>query len=627
MSKLIAIDNGHGLNTAGKRTPTMPNGKVVHEWEFNHATAKKLDASLKRCGFRTLMVSDTSADTALQTRATRANAAGADAFCSIHYNANTGRWGTWGGIETLYSQGSSNGKKLADLVQKELISATGLRNRGAKARNNLWVLNQTRMPAILPECGFMDNKQEAALMLDNNYQNKVAEAITKGICAYFGVKYVSPSGTPSKPTPTPNKPSTGSSVYYGEKSPHNTKPAITQLQNDLISLGYSFGKWGADGSFGPTTKATVIKFQKDNGLKQDGLAGTSTLAKIQELKNKKKVSLYRIRSTWADASSQKGAYESLESAIEVCDQYKGYHVYDESGTQVYPKKAAPTPNETKYYRVRKSWADVQGQKGAFEELEGAITRAKANPGYKVYDHTGKIVYEEETETKPVPKPQPPIENKTSITGASIATAEQMAKILLEKNPKPKIFIPALEYCQLFLDEGHIENIKGDVAFCQAMKETGWLRFGGQVLPEQNNFSGIGATNNSPVGKGAWFKDAKEGIRAQIQHLKAYANTEPIVSKINVDPRFHLVKRGVAPNWTDLNGRWAVPGPTYGQDILKMHDELTKVKVVEPTKPVDNENNLVKLRNEISQLKQIIVENKKEIKNLEQKIASARNILG
>lgn len=59
----------------------------------------------------------------------------------------------------------------------------------------------------------------------------------------------------------------------------------------------------------------------------------------------------------------------------------------------------------------------------------------------------------------------------------------------------------------------------------------------------------------------------------------------------------------------------------------MHDELTKVKVVEPTKPADNENNLVKLRNEISQLKQIIVENKKEIKNLEQKIASARNILG
>lgn len=409
MSKLIAIDNGHGINTPGKRTPKMDNGRMIHEWEFNHPTAKKLNVALKRCGFRTLMVSDTSADTKLQTRTQRANAANADAFCSIHYNAYRSRWGTHGGIETLYAQGSSAGKRMAELVQKELISATGLRNRGAKARNNLWVLNQTKMPAILPECGFMDNKSEAALMLDNGYQTKVAEAITKGICAYFGVKYIFPSGTPSR---VPNKPVTD--VHYGVNSPHNTTSAVKQLQQDLISLGYSFGKYGADGSFGPTTRATVIKFQRDNKLAADGVAGKATLAKINELKNKKKEpsikkEYYRVRSTWADAASQKGAFEELKNAIEECDKHKGFHVYNEQGKQVYPKTTNKlTSNDTQYYRVRKSWADVAGQKGAFEELENAIERAKENPGYKVYDHKGAIVYEGEdkVEIKPVPKPTP-----------------------------------------------------------------------------------------------------------------------------------------------------------------------------------------------------------------------------
>lgn len=114
--------------------------------------------------------------------------------------------------------------------------------------------------------------------------------------------------------------------------------------------------------------------------------------------------------------------------------------------------------------------------------------------------------------------------------------------------------------ELFLEEG----IRGDIAFCQSIKETGWFRFGGQVLPEQNNFAGIGATNNSPVGKGAWFKTARDGVRAQIQHLKAYANDEALVNP------FGLVTRGAADNqWTGLNGRWAVPG----ESILALWEEM------------------------------------------------------
>lgn len=137
----------------------------------------------------------------------------------------------------------------------------------------------------------------------------------------------------------------------------------------------------------------------------------------------------------------------------------------------------------------------------------------------------------------------------------------------------KLSVPLMMLAELFLEEGTIEGIRGDIAFCQSIKETGWFRFGGQVLPEQNNYAGIGATNNSPVGKGAWFKTARDGVRAQIQHLKAYANDEALVNPC-IDPRFGLVTRGAAGNmWTGLNGRWAVPGDGYGESILALWEEM------------------------------------------------------
>ena len=137
-------------------------------------------------------------------------------------------------------------------------------------------------------------------------------------------------------------------------------------------------------------------------------------------------------------------------------------------------------------------------------------------------------------------------NTIAIEGVTAANFKQMAKSLKSKNSSPKIKISVEDLAKLFIEEGQKENIRGDIAFCQSMHETGWLKYGGLVLPEQNNYSGIGATNNSAVGKGAWFKDPREGVRAQIQHLKAYANTLPLNSP-NVDPRFHLVRRGIAPN--------------------------------------------------------------------------------
>lgn len=180
---------------------------------------------------------------------------------------------------------------------------------------------------------------------------------------------------------------------------------------------------------------------------------------------------------------------------------------------------------------------------------------------------------------------------TPITGAQTLSAEALSKYLLKNNPNPRINCTPLELATLFIKEGLALNIRGDIAFCQSIHETGWFKYGGQVLPEQNNYAGIGATNNSPVGKGAWFDTPEIGVRAQIQHLFAYATKETIIVSRIVDPRFNLVTRGIAPNWEDLNGRWAVPGTTYGQTILKgfenavaFADTLPKPVIVPETPP-------------------------------------------
>lgn len=193
MSRKVFISNGHGLNTPGKRTPPFPKtGKVIKEWEFNYPTAKALEGKTKNQGYETIMVSDTSNDTPLSTRTGIANRNCHDVnkcvYASIHFNAYRSKWGNHGGIETLYNPISKNGKKLAQEVQSKMVKATGLRDRGIKPRKNLAELNRTKMPAIIVECGFMDNLEEANLMLNEAYHETCAQAILEGINSYFGVE-------------------------------------------------------------------------------------------------------------------------------------------------------------------------------------------------------------------------------------------------------------------------------------------------------------------------------------------------------------------------------------------------------------------------------------------------------
>ncbi len=169
---------------------------------------------------------------------------------------------------------------------------------------------------------------------------------------------------------------------------------------------------------------------------------------------------------------------------------------------------------------------------------------------------------------------------TAIMGKAQASAQQMALFCRSKNAAPKLTSCSLEQlAQMFLEEGEAEGVRGDIAFAQSCLETGYFSYGGIVLPTQNNYAGIGALNGNSKGQAAVFPDPRTGVRAQIQHLKAYASAEGL-SNPCVDPRFSLVLRGVAPyvEWLGASDNpqgkgWAVPGKGYGGKIIAILNQI------------------------------------------------------
>ena len=174
----------------------------------------------------------------------------------------------------------------------------------------------------------------------------------------------------------------------------------------------------------------------------------------------------------------------------------------------------------------------------------------------------------------------PFSNDELIMGVSFVKYDQMASYYLSKVGmgvypsdiyKDKGAGTINEFCKTLIAEASFEGVRPEVLFAQVMIETGWLRFGGSVSAGQCNFGGLGSTGSGVAG--ASFDSVGIGLRAQTQHLKAYASTDPLLGDC-VDPRFSMVKRGSAQYLTQLNGKWAVPGKGYGEHITLIARELS-----------------------------------------------------
>ncbi len=148
-----------------------------------------------------------------------------------------------------------------------------------------------------------------------------------------------------------------------------------------------------------------------------------------------------------------------------------------------------------------------------------------------------------------------------IMGHGSTSEFQMMAFLTRENPQARSLFSDLP--TLYREEASAEGVSYDVAFAQMCTETDFLRFGRGMQPSQNNFGGLGDISGTP--DGAFFTSARLGVRAHIQHLKAYASTEPLANDI-VDPRFGFVPRGSAEEVQRLTGRWS-DDPNYGDKVI------------------------------------------------------------
>ena len=202
MTKIIGLDAGHGLNTAGKRTPDG-----IREWTLNDRVRDMIVKILEAYDVKIIHTDNNEGkiDESLISRRNMYVNKKVDAFVSIHHNAHLGKWGSANGVE-IYTDinPTAKDKELAKLIYSNLPKYTGLKGRGIK-QADFTVINQDKIPAVLVEGGFMDNKADHKVITSSKGQEAYAKAVAEGLIQFLGLKKKT-AQKPSTPSNTGFKP-------------------------------------------------------------------------------------------------------------------------------------------------------------------------------------------------------------------------------------------------------------------------------------------------------------------------------------------------------------------------------------------------------------------------------------
>ncbi len=565
--KIVVFDAGHGINTAGKRTP---DGE--REWTFNNKVTLSAIKQLNTyAGVKVYRTDDPTGktDVSLTARTNKANKLGANVLVSIHHNANTGKWGTWTGTETYTYLGKwADAEKLAKIVQGRLVKAYGLRDRGTK-KKDLHMLRESKMTAILTEGGYMDSTIDIKKLRDGKVLEKAGIAIADGVAEFLGLK--------KKAVTSPSKPSnpTTTNLYRVRKTWADDKSQIGAFADKQNAIDLAKSKSG-------------YKVFDKNGKQVYPVTSTSTPIQKKEL--------YRVRKTWKDEKTQAGAFSDLVNAKALANQKvkDGYKVFDSNGKVVYTPKQPSVTHTVKKGETLWSISQKYGVKVDAIKKDNGLKSDVISIGQKLTIKDSDTPKQNDTGKDGENKEQKPQEKEEinkdsgsekeddkngnredhsghhSIIGKSFVKASKMAEFVKVKNPYAKDID---EIAKAFISVGDKYGVRGDIAFCQSIIETGWFKFDGgtAVTYDQHNYCGLGVTQ---IGlKGNAFETIEDGVTAQIQHLFAYASKEDIPDgEALLDPRFKYVTRGIAPHWEDLNMRWAM-NDNYGQHILSIYEQL------------------------------------------------------
>ena len=561
---VIALDPGHGGSDPGA------GAYGLREKDLNWKIAQACKSKLESLGYFDVVLTRSENECpGLTERVHRAVNAGARAFVSIHINSGGGTGSeVWipNKASYLYNETHAVSEDLAnDILSK--ITALGLVNRGVKWRDNTvgdtypdgslsdyyTVINEARncgIPGIIVEHAFVDNANDAGKLASDAFLRSLGQADAEGIAKKFsfGVGGVNVSASSV---------SVGQKVTFSADVSGNTSGL---RYNYVWRQGSGWSNWGStvkdkgsmtkdsSGSFIPkkagtyevwvdvanaggytiTTEAFKIRVV-DSAWSASGTSAPSKATVGQEVRFSAKVS--------GDASGLRYNYVWQRG-----DGWSDWGSTTKGGGK--PTSAASgsfTPKSPGTYHV---WVDVVGPDGY------TVTTSEARVAVSGYTIMGSSSMTPERLSAGYRSAVGDIYPSGTYLGKGASTIDEFSRIVCE--------------------EARAEGVKPEVLFAQAMYETGWLRFGGSVKAEQCNFGGLGAVNASA--SGATFENVRIGLRAQVQHLKAYASTEPLRGEC-VDPRFGLVARGSAPYVEQLSGKWAVPGIGYGSGIVSVIGRL------------------------------------------------------
>ncbi len=230
----VALNAGHYLFTAGKRCLASLDPNETREWWLNNRICDKVEQKLSAYeGYELIRIDDTlgTKDYSISVRAQKANEFGADIYVSVHHNAGI-NGGNGGGIMAyVYLKVDNETKELQSLLYNKLIEKTGLRGNRSNPLSSadFGELRQTKMPAVLLECGFMDSATDVPIILSEDFAEKAAEAITEAIVQKGNLK----------PKPTAPVIEENGKLYYVQVGAYSKKENALAMVERLKQSGFN----------------------------------------------------------------------------------------------------------------------------------------------------------------------------------------------------------------------------------------------------------------------------------------------------------------------------------------------------------------------------------------------------
>ena len=634
---VIVLDPGHGGTDSGAENQNGISSESESRLTLKIANYVKQELE-KSSQFVVYMTRTNDSYVGLSERVNYAASKNADILVSLHLNSADSK--TANGAEILVprtgrynSKVAENAGQLAQDILKKLVSL-GLYNRGLVYRDSASGTKypdgstadyyaivrqglQAGIPSIIVEHAFISSTVDAKFLDSEADLQKIGRADAEGIAQYFGVTLSNSSNNNSNSNSNSNSGNSDKNGWVKENRnwyyyKSNAKQTGWQKingkwyylnQNGMMQTYWYLenGKYYFLGANGSVRTGWQNIWGKYYHFDSDGVMQTGW---------------QKIDGAWYYFGNEKNG--AMQVGWQIVD-HEYYYIVDSGVMQTYWRKI-----DGNYYffganGVRRSgwqkiwgkwyyldengvmqtgwqkikgvwyyfggasdgamktgWQKINGKTYYFDS-EGAMATGTVTISGKKYEFNSSGVLKEETKN----------EGLYQITGTSSVTVSQMVKYY---NTYSSIAYPSAAltkggatnietFCKIIKEEADAEHIKADVVFIQAMLETVYLKFGGDVKISQFNFAGLGATGNGVAGNS--FKDVRTGIRAQVQHLKAYANKEALKNTC-VDVRFSYVTRGSAPyvEWLGIQenpngGGWAA-SKNYGNDLLGLINKLEAI---------------------------------------------------